>query len=87
MPRNPNQHRRQGSLNWRTNEIEILLGELETSLPLGQNEWETCLGRINDLLDPSRKRDINSIRNKFKALRIVQKLTGDPSLPEVNRYD
>ena len=59
---------RNGSFNWRANEVEILLSELETSIPIGQYEWEAALGRVNELLDPTRNRDLNAIRNKFKAL-------------------
>ncbi len=56
-----------------------LLACVEEILPRGQIQWEAVLARFNR--GATVRRDLSSIRNKFKGLLNAKKPTGEGELP------
>lgn len=58
-------------------QVERLLSLVETYLPVGSNQWEALAAKYNtDRPEEIPERDVDSLRNKFKALRNHRKPTG-----------
>ena len=68
---------------WTDPEVHRMLDLAEYSLPLGSNDWERVQSEYHqDLPAGWGKRDVDTIKRKFKALRNIRKPTGDPDCPE-----
>jgi hypothetical protein len=64
-------------------ETNLMLDIVEEILPHGQEEmWVRCAESYQSRVEPGYEvRDSDSLRAKFKALRLVKKPTGDPHCP------
>jgi len=60
----------------------VLLNIVAEILPLGGDQWELVASRYKATIPPSCvARDAESLKSKFKTLRLVKKPTGDPTCP------
>lgn len=80
--RNKLQQQQLKGKHWSENELRLVMDLIKKILPRGNNDWvqvaeEYNLGRPAAFFE----RTVDSIRNKFKALRNVRKPTGDPTIP------
>ena len=63
-------------------ETNLMLDIVEEILPHGQEMWNRCAETYQSRVEAGYEvRDADSLRTKFKALRLVKKPTGDPLCP------
>ena len=63
-------------------ETNLMLDIVEEILPHGQEMWVRCAESYQSRVETGYEvRDADSLRAKFKALRLVKKPTGDPHCP------